>query len=879
MKDKFKFVLVALLFLGSGGVSLVYEIVWSRQLQLFWGSTTLSVSAILTSFFFGMAIGSYALGRWGNKGNPIRIYAILEICIGLYVFLMPFNFNIVDGIYFKIAPLLTDHFFLSQLIKFLFSFFVLIIPCTLIGGTLPVLSRVVTNGHANKNGRVSTSIGMLYAVNTLGAVIGVFLGGFFLIERFGLSRIVFAGGIFNLILGSLAFSISLIFRFKKQLRESDNKFSSVKENIWLPLLVYGIAGFCALAYEILWTRILIQTITSSTYAFSTVLLVFLLGTAIGSLLMSFFTIKIKNVFIYFVSLQFALAFIMILYMVFLTDLSSMFNFFIAKYQNVSWVNGNISMIFFTGIILLPPTILMGALFPVMIKWISGISEIGRDVGRIYSANTIGAILGSLVTGFMMIPLMGVRASLITIVCINILVGVFVLYFYVKNQKQYVKRVGTVGFLLVVTIWFLIPKQIFNSRDIPDFKLLFYKDGTVANTAVYECVAPDRNFRMLKINGLSLSGGTDKHALIVQRREGHLPMLLHPDPKNVLVIGLATGVTLSAVAEHNTESIECVEMVPSQLEAVRFFSKANDNVDKNPKVKIIFDDGRNYLRITKNRYDVIIGDLFQVASAGTGNLYAVEHVEACKKHLESDGIMVQWFPLQQMREIDFKSAIKSFSKVFPYVQLWFCDTSPKKPVIALVASLRQIPLDLEYIQQRIKNSKAHTLKSTGYDNPFFVLSQCIMQTGSVRKYCAEAPLNTYDFPTIEFSAPRIRNKKNDFETIQSLMKVRSGLYLNARLDSDLEKMKHYTASHYKNLVAQFSGVMNNWLYAETVLKEAIKETPNNFDTRMILGRTEVIIASGLLEQGEEKEALIRLNFAESLGINDPYLYRLKKQVQH
>jgi hypothetical protein len=351
------------------------------------------------------------------------------------------------------------------------------------------------------------------------------------------------------------------------------------------------------------------------------------------------------------------------------------------------------------------------------------------------------------------------------------------------------------------------------------------------------------------------------------------MLLHDNPDSVLVIGLATGITLSAVAEHAARFVECVELVHSQLEVLRFFEPENRGVARDARVRIVIDDGRAHVRHTPHRYDVIVSDLFQVNSGGTGNLYAREHVRACREKLREGGLLVQWFPLQQMTVRGFRSALRSYTEEFPYVQFWLCDGSPEKPVAAVVASMNPLRLDFDRILDRIGRAAAPTAASVGYDDPYFFLSQCIMQTERLREYAGSAPLNTYDRPVVEYSAAR-RPFNTGKKIILSLMAAPSPLRLEAERDEDLTLLQEYARAHYRNLLSQLAGSAGRWDRAEEILEETIAVVPRNPDTRRLLGRAKVLRAASLIEQGRRYDASVKLDSARLLGIDDPFVTRLE-----
>lgn len=495
---------------------------------------------------------------------------------------------------------------------------------------------------------------------------------------------------------------------------------------------------------------------------------------------------------------------------------------------------------------------------------------------------MGGILGSFCAGLILIPILGAGKALILLATINLILGI-----YFMRKAQFVrpyKNWKYIGSTFVVVVLFLTYgfKSTFFVPVMPDgYKQLFYQEGAGANVGVYQSIVLGREYvKILKVNGVYQSGGTDKHAMIVQRRQGHLPMLLHDQPDSVLMIGLATGVTLSAIAEHNkVKYIDCVELIPSQYNASLQFELENRNVLSDSRVNVIIDDGRSYIKTSSVKYKLIIGDLFQMTSAGTSTMYSLEHITACKNHLSDGGIMVQYIPLQQISEENLKSIIKSFLKVFPFVQTWISDISGKKPVLAIAASLKMIRLNTSLINDRIGKSTAITLDSVGYDNSYLFINQCVLQTETVRKYAGNASLITLDRPTIEFSAPRIFTVPKD----QRIRLIMTGLLDHMRplrievpndnSDEILRELNIYLKANKSNIIAVLAISVQNWNAAEKLLKETIELIPDHFDTRRILARTHVFIAIELLQRKQVDKAIDRLNKAKELGIDDVLVEQL------
>lgn len=860
--------IIILLFFLSGAVSLLYEIVWAKQLQFLFGSSIYSISTIISSFFSGMALGSYLLGKWKTKKNPIIIYAGIELTIGLYCLASFTLIGFVDDIYLSLVTMLSGSMILSLMVKFILCFFVLILPTTLMGGTLPVLSRYLKSTNANRGEKV----GRLYGANTLGAVVGASFTGFFLIENYGLSFTALIGAYTSIGISIIAY----LYGRQKKVNATIGK-NVIYLNNGHPiskkiLTAYGISGFCAIAYEVLWTRVLLQTLPSSTYTFSLILILYLLGIGLGSIISSRFTTKMKSPVVWFATIQILLA----LSIFVSTKLSEDTSF----YQNLisgSWSNYLLASGLKTTLLIFVPSILMGSLFPVIIQWYKGKSkEIGNSVGKIYSVNTLGGILGSFCAGFLMIPFLGSSISLVLLATINLVLGLFFFKesIWTKSLAKW-KYVSATFIVIALFITYGFTNKLLEPKVPQGYKQLFFKEGASANVGVYQSTVAGREYvKILKVNGVYQSGGTDEHAMLVQRRQGHLPMLLHQQPDSVLMIGLATGITLSAIAEHKkVKYIDCVEIVSSQIEAASQFKDENQNVLADKRLNVITDDGRSYIKNSAITYNVIVGDLFQMSSAGTSAMYTVEHIQACKDHLSKDGIMVQYIPLQQVSEENLKSIIKSFTHVFPFVQVWITHTFSQTPVLAIVASPKMNRLNISYIKQRIESSGAKTLTNVGYDNPYLLIAQCALQTDVTKKYIGDARLITLDHQRIEFSTPRILTKHKDKNVrlimsnlLSKIEPLRVEVH-NENSNEVLREISTYAEINKNNIAGELALGLKKWNIAEKILAESYKKIPDHFDTRRILGRANVFIAIDLLKKKKIKKATERLNKAKKLGIDD------------
>lgn len=729
-KKRLKIIFIFFFFL-SGACGLIYEVVWMKKLVLVMSNDMYSISTVLTSFMGGLALGSWISGKIIDKRNdPLRIYGILELLIGLYCFVLPFlimlSYPMMSYFYNleQISPTVI------QFVRFIACFLILIFPTTLMGATLPVLSKY----FVDEKNRVGIAMATLYSANTFGAVAGAFATGFFLIPYMGIWISTILAVCINTIIG-----ISAIYLHRKYERNvpEEEKVEENKEAAVIPpdlpknvqtatdqkefvvsnsvlfivMFVFAISGFCAMAYQVFWNRVAAMLLGSSSYTFSIIVTAFILGLALGSSLLGVWIDKIKKP-------VFTLGFLQVLIGIVCLGIVILFGklpIFLAKHVFVyaeeyhgAGYNKLLAkefIIFF--VITLIPTMLMGATFPLVAKiCTTKIKEVGKTIGSVYAWNTIGAILGSFFGGFFLLPIFGVESASYIVVYINVFAGIMLIIFsgykYLYNNFMY----AMILFLIVFNIVHHAPKwenelmaagvYYYSDSDSGyvayaeeknlDFidavkdgsNLLLYREGITCSVAVYEDNYDNRYYRT---NGkVEASTWSD---MPTQVYVSQIPLLLHPKPEKVLVIGLGGGMTLGAARTHRlyTKSLDCVEISREVIEGAEYFKDTNrgtyaedhnaayPKVPGDDRVRIIVGDGRNHLYLTDKKYDVIISEPSNPWIVGVGSLFTQEFYETVKSRLAKDGIFCQWIHNYSMTEKDFAVAVNTFNSVFKYRQMW------------------------------------------------------------------------------------------------------------------------------------------------------------------------------------------------------------------
>ncbi|PYN05029.1 MAG: hypothetical protein DME07_01305 [Candidatus Rokuibacteriota bacterium] len=752
-------VVLAVCFL-SGVSGLLYEVVWARMLHLLFGDTVLAVSTVLASFMAGLAMGSFWIGRYiDRRRRVLAVYAGLEAGIGLSALLFPVVLQALTPLYVWLHQSLSASFWLFSLVRFLLAFGLLCVPTALMGATLPVLSRYLVQSSAT----LGWNVGALYALNTGGAVLGCFMAGYVLIGSAGLSRTVWIGAALN-------FAIALVVWVGQRWIEAPGAREvpsssprdtapavalyddrTVRRVLWS----FALAGCAALSYEVIWTRALTFFVGNSTYAFSAMLTTFLCGLALGSALVARISDRSANVLALLGALQVGIGVYGILTIAILGRLFYGLDGWWEGFSNAYW-GAPLGLTFLkTFVVILPPTLCMGAAFPLVSKIVAqGPDVVGRGVGSAYACNTLGAIVGAWVSGFVAIPLLGIHHSLALTALLSLGTGgVLLASSSTSRRRQGVLYAGALSCFIAV----MVTTRTFRFADIagePEKTVLHY-DEDVAGVVKVATDIYDR--KLLSINGWSVAGTGSPNpdvALVndypeIQKMLAHLPMLLHPAPRRVLVIGFGAGGTAWSLSRYAAlRRLDIVEFVPGVIRAARFFPEVNHDVLTDPRVRVIIDDGRNYLLVTPETYDVLSVDTLDPKHAGNGNLYTREFYELSRRVLKPGGVFVQWLPYHQVDNASLKMIARTFQDVYPHATMWL---NRFKGYTLLLGTLEPLQIDVARLDAHFRTPAVQRdLAEVHVGTPWQFLESFAMRSDTVRRYAVgSARLNTYDHPYVEF----------------------------------------------------------------------------------------------------------------------------------
>lgn len=781
---------IGILFFLSGFCGLTYEVLWVRWLTPLFGNTVYAVSAVLCAFMAGLALGSLSFGRLverKSRPEPLRLYALLEAGIGLWALLLVFLLPMVNPLYLWVAgyfPASSEGWLMG--IRFIFSLTLLMVPTTLMGATLPVLTKEWAP-HQDLLGR---PVALLYAVNTWGAASGCMATGFVLIEGFGLTRSA-------LLASGINFGVALLALFMARQRaqgralatserqmpevEAPGSLSYGPRTHYIVFFAISLAGFTALSYEVLWTKALILFIGNSVYSFATVLATFLIGIALGSNLFPWLMRRRRGSVSSLGLVESLIGFLGFLSLPLFAIFFTRGREWVEAFGLFSWWMSVGTGFLWAFLIMLLPTTLMGFAFPLACKiYASCIKRVGQGVGDIYFGNTSGAIFGSVVSSFFILPVLGLQRSIVAVSLINLFIGLAMMVGDPggRGKKGSRLRASLVAFSLVTLLlgmamvgfdtsggessgyegvsassferlWHISSHIMPYLQSRNGERLLFYEESPEAIVSV-KAMAGDK---ALFIDEQDVAG-TDAGYVDTQKMLGHLPMLLHPEPKRAFVLGLGAGGASSAILQHEgLERLDCAELVGSVAKAVHHLEEVNKRVWEEPRFHLFINDGRNFLLTAQGKYDVISIDLLYPQTAGSGSLYTREFYQLCRERLNPDGIICQWLPPHRLFPEDLEMVVRTFQSVFPHATLWFARHYSN---LILVGSLAPLKIDFPTLKERMEEERVkRDLAEASLDDPSTMVNYFITGGEGMTRYVGgSTKLNTDDHPYIEFRAPRL-----------------------------------------------------------------------------------------------------------------------------
>jgi len=772
-----------ILFAVSGAAALIYEVVWTRLLTLQMGHGIAAASTVLAAFMGGLAIGAALAGRHGGRltrERALATYAGLELAIAALALLLPFALTAV-------RPLLVSAYADGNggttfaVLRLITSVLLLAAPAAAMGATFPIAARWMVRGASS----AAQDAGGLYAANTLGAAVGAVLAGFVLIPALGLSGSTWVGVALNVAAAAGAYALARsatpipadtppdggrsegegfsprrgMAAHGKAGAQAPAHRTSADGRPWLAALALGASGFASLTLQVVWTRLLVQILGPTTYAFSIVVAIFIVGLAGGAAIGAWLVARTRHAGV-------GLAICMLMSAGLSLAAASSVDWallamaeIVARpgYQFNDVLSREILMV--TGL-LLPMTLAFGAAFPFAVALAAGRDEaVTENLGRIYAVNTVGAIAGALLAGFVLVPEIGLH---LTIRLVAAMVGGTAVAILVWTGPARGRLVGFALAVIVLGAGVALPQwdRLLLSSGAYKYaaamrgpslevslaagELLSYREGSTGTVAVR---------RLAGTVSLAIDGKVDASNagdMLTQRLLAHVPLLLHPDPKRVAILGLGSGVTLGSALTHPLTAATVLEISPEVVDASRFFESENHRALADPRTRLVVGDGRTHLMLGRESYDVIVSEPSNPWMAGIASLFTREFFEGAKARLAPGGILCQWAHTYDISSDDLRSIVATFLTAFPDGSMWMVgdadvllvgSTSPLNAGVAGVAAAWQRP------------GVAADLATVGAMDPYAVTSLFVAQGESLKAWANGAPLQTDDRSRLEFTGPR------------------------------------------------------------------------------------------------------------------------------
>jgi spermidine synthase len=780
------------LFVASGCAALIYEIVWFQLLQLVIGSSAVSLAVLLGTFMGGMCLGSVALPRFVSaRRHPLRVYALLELSIGLLGVVVLFAMPLVSRLYVAGAGQGMMGIFLRGIVCAV----CLLPPTVLMGATLPALARWIETTREGVSW-----LGYFYGANIAGAVFGCLLAGFYLLRVHDMATATWVAAMLNAAVALSGLGLAVLSGNRlAQSHSSVGPQASTTRGMpalrvsWPVYLTIALSGMCALGAEVIWTRLLSLMLGGTVYTFSIILAVFLVGLGLGSAAGSFLSRgQVRP--------RIALGVCQML----LVAAIAWSAYMIAEWMpfwpinpalsRSTWSTFQIDLVRCVWAIL-PAAILWGASFPLALAAVSAREhDAARLVGKVYAANTLGAIVGALGASLVLVAWIGTQHAQQVLMALCVVSALFMLARLGRGESA---KHGLPDFavasmiaLAVVFIW-NVPKvpwgliaygRYFITR-IGETDLLYAGEGMNSSVAVTESTPGARNFH---VSG-KIEASTVQQDMRLQRMLGHIPGLLHPNPRSVLVVGCGAGVTAGSFVKYpSIKRIVICEIEPLIPQVVaQYFGAENYNVVKDPRVKIVFDDARHYVLTTKEKFDIITSDPIHPYVKGAATLYTKEYFEMVRRHLNPGGLVTQWVPLYESDAATVKSEVATFFNVFPEGTVWGNDQIGAGYDLVLLGQADPMQIDLDVVQQRWQrdHAVAESLDDVGIKSPLGLLANFAGLASDLAPWLKDAEINRDRNLRLQYlagSSSHLRRQESIYDEMMDYRKLPEGLFVGSLL---------------------------------------------------------------------------------------------------
>lgn len=725
--------LVAVVFV-SGFAALVYQVLWMKELRVLLGATAPAVAVTLAVFFIGLALGGRVLGRLVYRARrPLVWYAVLEVGVAISAASYFVLIDAYDATYAALYPLVDGSPALLLAVKLVIATVILLPPSFCMGGTLPVLSEYAVRS-ASSFGRLGA---LLYACNTAGAAAGAFAAGFLLPPALGFRRSYFVAIALSLAVAVAAWSLG------RGASRGQAPATSVARLPWTLRALAFWSGFAALGLEVLWTQMFTQVLQNSVYTFACILVTFLVALALGSALAG--KLMRANV-----DPRKALA---VLCVVSGLAVAVSGPLFYGWTGGLGYLGGRsdfwgyVLRVFGTGaLVILGPALVLGAVFPFLFRACEAfVARPGQALGDLVAINTFGAVLGSLCAGFVLLELVGMWGAIWVFAFGYFAIGVR-LAGADWLRREWIPATAAC-FVIAVTVPFALPELSVRAGE----RVLSVRHGSGAITAVVET----SRARRIKVNNHYTLGGTG--ARIAEELQAHLPLALHGRPGSVCFLGLGTGITAGGACPFPVQEIVVCELIEDVVHASReHFADYTRGLFDDARTEVRVEDGRQFLRGTQRRFDVIVADMFIPWRSGVGGMYTLEHFEAGRARLKPHGVFAQWIAAYQVSRAELSIIARTMLEVFPRVTLWRGGFSTRHAALLLVGHASERPFDAASAELTLANVQRPRAEQGANDIPLSpdeLLEFYCADLTALRDQFYDVPINDDDGSIIEYRSPR------------------------------------------------------------------------------------------------------------------------------
>ncbi|MDJ0764396.1 MAG: tetratricopeptide repeat protein [Myxococcota bacterium] len=767
--------------LVSGAAALAYEITWSRMLVIPLGNSSDATTLVLAAFMLGIAAGARLLGGVADRvRSPLKLYAYLEIGLGLYALAMPFVIKAIGSAAF-LSGSLAEYPWIA-VARFATCAAVVVIPSLAMGATLPMLVRAVSGGP----GTVRHQIGLVYGANTIGAAMGAAATGFVMIPAIGIPLTSYIGVVLSLFAGAIALlasRLSLSLSAAAGPAEDPPEKAAIDPQIRAGALIAAAAsGFVMLGAEVLWARVLTFIFGHDTYAFAVLLAVVLLGLGLGGFLHKKLAGRDP------VAVTGVLTGLMGLALLDLFWVAAAITVHIGRDPFALGSLGQFANaieleffreILFTPILVLMPSILAGAAFPAAVALYAGTSaRTGHRVGTAALVNGIGCGAGALITSFLLVDTVGIQQAFVVLALVAVVASLAVLLLGRRFAPRRTAIIFGAPAALTLAVALIMPahlpremlRQAVGSRHQD---IVHYEEGHVGTVSV----------TVNRINGekqLFMNAVNEVTTRLVHNQSfkflGHLGPLLHPKPRHGLMICLGAGLSAGAALVHPFKRLDVVELSAAMPAAARFFDTENNRVLDDPRLHLHIDDGRHFLAGSSTRYDTVMVDSTHPKAVDSWILYTQEFYALIRNHLTHDGIVVQWVPLHGLSEQELKIIVRTFFSVFPETTLWVnvgFETYGQAAYLKMVGTRDPLVIDYEELAARLQEPRIKTdLAAYGMAAPEELLDAFLAGPGAVGKWTQGLPIQTDNHPIVPYTTAYASGRRM---SAPLLLGVRSSIF--------------------------------------------------------------------------------------------------------